>query len=96
MKTPVVQFKFRRPSGSPTREPSTAMTEALRRLSQAEEMQPLLKKAQATGREIVIEVFHSKDGQPLLIHTAAVPTRRASTPNTAQRQEIGASRPPLP
>jgi hypothetical protein len=43
------------------------MQDALRRLSQAEEMQPLLKKAQAAGREVVIEVFHSRDGQPLLI-----------------------------
>ena len=77
MKTPAVQFKFRRPSGAPTHAPSAAMQDALRRLSQAEEMQPLLKKAQAAGREVVIEVFHSKDGQPLLIHTAAVAKRRA-------------------
>ena len=73
MKTPAVQFRFCRPSGSPTRKPSAAMTEALRRLSQAEEMQPLMEKAKAAGREVVIEVFHSKDGQPLLIHTALTP-----------------------
>ena len=77
MKTPTIQFKFRRPSGAPTHAPSEAMQSALRRLSQAEEMQPLLKKAQAAGRDVVIEVFHSKDGQPLLIHTAAVSKRRA-------------------
>jgi hypothetical protein len=53
------------------------MQDALRRLSQVEEMQPLLKKAQTAGRDVVIEVFHSKDGQPLLIHTAAVAKRRA-------------------
>ena len=73
MKTSAVQFNFRRPSGSPTRKPSAAMTEALRSLSQAEEMNPLLKKAQAAGRGVVIEVFHAKDGQPLLIHTALMP-----------------------
>jgi hypothetical protein len=67
MNTPVVRFKFCRPSGAPTRAPSEAIQDALRRLSQAEEMQPLLKKAQAAGREVVIEVFHSRDGQPLLI-----------------------------
>jgi CTP:molybdopterin cytidylyltransferase MocA len=49
------------------------MQDALRRLSQAEEMRPLLKKAQAAGREVIIEVFHGKDGQPLLIHTALMP-----------------------
>ena len=77
MKTPAVQFKFLRPSGALTHAPSAAMQDALRRLSQAEEMQPLLKKAQAAGRDVVIEVFHSKDGQPLLIYTAAVAKRRA-------------------
>ena len=77
MKTPAVQFKFLRPSGEPTHIPSEAMQDALRRLSQTEEMQPLLKKTQAAGRDVVIEVFHSKDGQPLLIHTAAVAKRRA-------------------
>ncbi len=49
------------------------MQDALRRLSQAEEMRPLLRKAPAAGREVVIEVFHSKDGQPLLMHTALMP-----------------------
>ena len=73
METPSVQFKFRRPSGAPTHPPSEAMQDALRRLSQAEEMRPLLKKAQAAGREVIIEVFHGKDGQPLLIHTALMP-----------------------
>ena len=63
-----VQFRFRRPSGSRTRKPSLAMKEALRHLSEAQEMRPLLDKARQTGREVVIEVFHSIDGQPLLIH----------------------------
>ena len=53
--------------------PEEAMQDALRRLSQAEEMRPLLRKAPAAGREVVIEVFHSKDGQPLLMHTALMP-----------------------
>ena len=39
-------------------QPSTAMTEALRQLSQAQEMEPLLRKApKEAGREVVIEVF---------------------------------------
>jgi hypothetical protein len=51
------------------------MQAALHYLSQAREMQPLLSKARETGREVIIEVFHTKDGQPLLIHTALLPER---------------------
>jgi len=71
-----VVFRFRRPSGSTAPEPSTAMTEALRQLSVAREMEPLLQAAQRAGREVVIEVFQSSDGQPLLIHTAMLPDTR--------------------
>jgi uncharacterized LabA/DUF88 family protein len=53
------------------------MTQALRQLSQAREMEPLLRKAQEAGREVVIDVFQSKDGQPLLIHTALLPDTAA-------------------
>jgi hypothetical protein len=70
--SPSVVFRFRRPSGSPAPEPSSAMSEALRQLSQAQELEPLLRKAQEAGREVVIEVFHGKDGQPLLIHLGLV------------------------
>ena len=75
--SPSVVFRYRRPSGSPAPEPSAAMTEALRQLSQAREMEPLLRKAQEAGREVVIDVFQSKDGQPLLIHTALLPDTAA-------------------
>lgn len=75
--SPSVVFRFRRPSGSPAPEPSSAMTEALRQLSQAQEMEPLLRRAHEAGREVVIEVFHGKDGQPLLIHTALQPETAA-------------------
>jgi hypothetical protein len=44
------------------------MQTALLHLSEAQEMQPLLDRARDTGREVVIEVFHARDGQPLLIH----------------------------
>jgi hypothetical protein len=36
-------------------------------------MQPLLKEAQAAGRDVVIEVFPSKNGVPLLIHPTLLP-----------------------
>ena len=42
---PEVQFRFRRPTGSRGRKPSTEMQAALHYLSQAREMQPLLSKA---------------------------------------------------
>jgi len=63
-----VIVRFKRPSGSQQHEPSMAMTEALRRLSETTEMQPLLAQATKSGKTVAIEVFQSRDGQPLLIH----------------------------
>ena len=64
-----VVFRFRRPSGSDSQqEPSLAMTEALQRLSETVEMQPLLAHASKSGGTVAIEVFQRRDGQPLLIH----------------------------
>jgi hypothetical protein len=63
-----VIFKFRRPSGSELQQPSLAMRDALRRLSETNEMQPLLTQAAKSGKTVAIEVFQSRDGQPLLIH----------------------------
>ena len=63
-----VVLRFRRPSDSERQQPSLAMTEALRRLSEAEEMQPLLAQARMNGNAVAIEVFQSRNGQPLLIH----------------------------
>ena len=63
-----VIFKFRRPSGSSDKEPSVAMSDALRRLSEAEEMQPLLAQASKSGRSVAIEVFQTRNGEPILIH----------------------------
>jgi hypothetical protein len=67
-----IVLKFRRPSGTPKKPPSRAMTEALQRLSEAEEMRNFTAKAHAQNRTVVLEVFHSREGHPLLIHTAAV------------------------
>jgi len=69
--TPGIVFRFRRPSSVPRRHPSKAMTEALRRLAESEEMQPFVSDAQARCRNVVVEVFHCRDGHPLLIHIAA-------------------------
>ena len=63
-----VIFRFKRPSGSCGRQPSTAMHEALMLLTQADELQPLFDEAETTNKFVAIEVFHSRDGQPILIH----------------------------
>jgi len=80
---PGIVFMFRRPSSAPRRQPSKAMTEALRRLAESEEMRPFVADARAQRRDVVVEVFHASDGHPLLIHTAAAPRRQAHGVNGA-------------
>lgn len=63
-----VVFKFRRPSGSDSQQPSLALTDALHRLGEVEEMQSLLAQARQSGKSVAIEVFQTPDGQPILIH----------------------------
>jgi hypothetical protein len=75
--TPGVIFKFRRPGGSPSRQPSEAMTQAMRQFAKTDEMQAFVASARAQRRKVVVEVFHSADGHPLLIHTAFLPNRTA-------------------
>jgi hypothetical protein len=72
MKNGNVEVRFSRPSGSPAAKPSKAMTEALQRLSEADEMQTLVAEARALGRKVIVHVFHSAEGHPILIHLAAV------------------------
>ena len=68
--TPNIVFKFCRPSGSPSRQPSAAMTHALRQFAQSDEMREFVANARKQRRKVVVEVFHASDGHPLLIHTA--------------------------
>jgi len=75
-KTEVV-FKFRHPAGTAKKPPSREMSEALQCLSEAEEMQAFVANARAQHRTVVVEVFHAREGHPLLIHTAAVPKEKA-------------------
>jgi hypothetical protein len=70
---PGILFKFRRPSSTPKRQPSKAMTEALRHLAESEEMRPFVAEARARCRNVVVEVFHATDGHPLLVHTTVAP-----------------------
>lgn len=73
-----ILFKFRRPASVPKRAPSKAMTEALRQLAESDEMRPFVADSHAQRRDTVLEVFHSRDGHPLLIHVAAAPRNRTS------------------
>jgi len=63
-----VVYKFRRPRGSEQQEPSRAMTDALRCLSETVEMQPLIAEANKCSKSLAIEVFQTRNGQPILIH----------------------------
>jgi hypothetical protein len=69
---PDVLFKFSQPSGAASRKPSKGMTEALHHLTEADEMQALIAEAQAQGRKVVVQVYHSAEGHPFLIHLKAV------------------------
>ena len=75
--TPGIVFKFRRPSGTPSRQPSDAMTRALRQFARSDEMQAFVSNARKQRRKVVVEVFHASDGHPLLIHTAFLPNKTA-------------------
>ncbi len=63
-----VIFKFCRPGGASTSAPSQKMADALRQLSEAAELKPLLAGARAKGRKLVVQVFSSSNGCPFLIH----------------------------
>ena len=73
MKNGNVEVKFSRPSGAPAPEPSKSMADALQRLSESDEMMALAAEARAHGRKVVVEVYHSAAGLPILIHLGAVP-----------------------
>ena len=75
--TPNIVFKFRRPSGTPSRQPSAAMTHALRQFARSDEMQAFVANARKQRRKVVVEVFHSADGHPMLIHTTILRKKTA-------------------
>jgi hypothetical protein len=68
-----VQFKFSQPSGAPIKKPSASMTAALGKLGDSTEVRSLVADAQAHGRKLVVQVYHSSEGCPFLIHLKAVP-----------------------
>jgi hypothetical protein len=71
-----IVFKFRRPSGSPSRQPSEAMTQAMQQFASTGEMKAFVTNARAQRRKVVVEVFYLSDGHLLLIHCAAVAKKR--------------------
>ena len=74
---PNIVFKFRRPSGTPSRQPSAAMTQALRQFARSDEMREFVSNARKQRRKVVVEVFHASDGHPLLIHTTVLRKKTA-------------------
>ncbi len=68
MSMPRTVIRFKRPSGIKSQPTSRAMFNALMLLSEAEELEPLFSEAENTGKMVAIEVFHNRDGQPILIH----------------------------
>ena len=74
---PNIVFKFRRPSGTPSRQPSEAMTQALHQFARSDEMREFVSNARKQRRKVVVEVFHASDGHLLLIHTAFLPNKTA-------------------
>ena len=75
--TPNIVFKFCRPSGFPSRQPSAAMTQALRQFARSDEMREFVSNARKQRRKVVVEVFHASDGHPLLIHTTVLRKKTA-------------------
>jgi hypothetical protein len=74
---PNIVFKFRRPSGTPSRQPSAAMTQALRQFARSDEMREFVSNARKQRRKVVVEVFHLADGHPMLIHTTILRKKTA-------------------
>jgi len=63
-----VIVRIRRPGGSGQKQPSESLNQAMALLADTDEMRPLLAQATKCGKTVAIEVFQSRDGQPLLIH----------------------------
>jgi hypothetical protein len=85
---PGIVFRYRRSRSTPERNPSLAMRQALQCLAESDEMRPFVSSAHARRRDVVLEVFHSRDGHLLLIHIAAAPSREASQERAAARRGV--------
>lgn len=72
-----VVFRFSCPSGATKLKPSKGMTDALRQLSESAELKPLVAGARASGRKVIVQVFSTSNGSPVLIHFAAVDQKLA-------------------
>ena len=70
-----IVLKFCRPCFAKVLKPSTALTEALTRLSESEEMRSFIDESRKCNRKVVLEVFHSSAGHPMLIHAKAQRSR---------------------
>jgi hypothetical protein len=71
---PEIFFTFRSPGGIVKRQPYRTLAQGLRQLAESEQMRPFIEEAHAQGRDVVVGVFHSMEGRPLLVVVAPAPT----------------------
>jgi hypothetical protein len=76
MKNDVV-FKFSHPSGTAGRKPSMSLANAVQQLTEADELKLLASEAREHGRKLMVQVFHSANGCPILIHLGVVSEKSA-------------------
>jgi hypothetical protein len=69
-----VLFKFTRPNNTPGRKPSRTLTDALRRLSETDELRQLRSDALNRDQRLEVHIYHSADGRPILIHFGTIKT----------------------
>jgi len=87
-----IEFRFSKPGGVTIAEPSTRMKNALTHLSQSDEIRRLAADAKTRGRKLVVHVFHSAKGHPILIHLGDVPedaTRRLKRSPVGGSNQLG-------
>jgi len=68
MTMPRIVVRFKSPLGQPSKPASREMVDALMRLTDTEEIEPLLNAAEDSGRCVAVELYRASDGRPLLIN----------------------------
>lgn len=65
---PRIVVRFKTPFGQPPQPVSREMVDALMRLTNTEEIEPMLNSAEDSGRCVAVELYRASDGRPLLIN----------------------------
>jgi len=59
----------------------------MRQFAETDEMQAFIANARAQRRKVVVKVFHSADGHPMLIHTTILRKKNGITRQLSKPQE---------